>query len=175
MPYNITIRRFGIKIPTPFYRPCEYVYLVRDFHMLDQKYPAKKGYSITVARVGSKCRSYNRNEFLDILELDDQGRLEAFYVDEEFEAFIAQKRRVQLDDLKRGDWYDDLDSYPNIDFVIEYPDHFPILELYQHPEERDPDFKKYLIPYPWYPNEPVSNSLEELEPLLYLIWLGDGN
>jgi hypothetical protein len=174
MPYNITVMKSGEEIPLPFYKNCEHVYLTRDFMEIHTKYPKWLGYSISVTRVGSAHPPYNREEYLEILTKSLEEKLQAFYVQSEFEAFIAQKERIAINELDRGDWYDDLENYPNIDYVIQYPDHYCILEVHRLKGMRTRDFKKYQIPFPWFPDDPIADTIEELEPILYLIYLGDG-
>jgi hypothetical protein len=175
MPYDIEIILDNHIIDEPFYNPCDWLYVCRDFQKLSDKYPATEGYQISVSRVGSKVPPYNRDTFLQILGKAHEEQLKAFYLQEEYEAFIALKKKLRFKDLDPNEIWDDLYDIDNLAFVYVYVENFCILQLYDDSAIDDRDFIKYQIPYPWYPNFPESRSLQELEPILYLIWLGDGN
>lgn len=173
MPYHITVRQHGSLVPTSSYRNCDFIDMLRFAYRAIKQCPEDQGYTITIARVGSAYPPVERKSFLEpILTSNEDSLLALFFHQDEYEQFVSQKMQTQPHDLKSKSPYYNLEAIKNVEYVLVYPGNLHILSVY--PFDRDPALERKEWLLPWYPKHYTSDSLIDLEKILYNLHLTDG-
>jgi hypothetical protein len=174
MPYTMKLKYDGKEIPLSKYETVDFYKLKDQFTILDTK--MSSDYEITVGRIGSAHPPFTRSEFREILRTAGglhTGIIEHFFHEDDFDAFVSQKRVVSLDEVAGNAYYKDMEQFQHIRYVILYPSGYYILEIFQAGNHTTQTTDSYAWPVPMDRPAEQSDSLEELERMMYMTYLGD--